>query len=50
MTFLAFLLLSSFAVWEGTDRRPGTLDELRTLADTFAAIVIFGGVSVLLTA
>ena len=48
MTFLAFLLLTSFGVWNGTERRLGTSDEWRTLAGVFAAIVIYAGTSVLL--
>ncbi len=48
MIFLAFVLLTSFAVWEGTEQRLGTLDELRMLGGVAAAILIFSGVSVLL--
>ena len=48
LAFLGFVLLSSFAVWEGTERRLGTLDELRMLGGVAAAILIFSGVSVLL--
>ncbi len=44
---VGFILLASFAVWEGTERRLGTRDELRTLAATFAAIIITAGASFL---
>lgn len=47
MIFLAFVLLSSFAVWEGTEQRLGTLDELRMLGGVIAAILISSGVFVL---
>jgi hypothetical protein len=50
MILMGFLLLTSFAVWETTEQRPGTLDELRTLGAVFVSIVIYGGVSVLLLA
>lgn len=49
MSFFAFLTLTAYAVWNGADQRPGTLDELRTLAGVLAAILIFAGVSVLTT-
>ena len=48
LLFLGFILLSSLAVWESTEKRLGTTDELRTLAAVFAAIFIGTGVSALL--
>ena len=47
MLVFVFMLLASFAVWEGTQQRLGSLDEWRALAGSLSALLISGGVSVL---
>ena len=44
---IGFVLLTAFAVWEGTEQRIGTVDELRTLAGALAALIILSGLAVL---
>lgn len=44
---VAWVFLVAFAVWEATSQRPGTSDELRTLAAVLAALIIAAGLSVL---
>lgn len=38
-----FLLLVTYAVWEGTEQRPGTRDELRMLVGLLMGMAIVGG-------
>lgn len=40
--FLLFLFFISDAVWRGTQRRFGTLDEARALAGVVIAVTIIG--------
>lgn len=40
---LVFNLLAAYAVWAATRQRPGTLDEVRTLAAVAAMTIIVGG-------
>jgi hypothetical protein len=47
IAFVGFIFLTAFAVWEGTEQRLGTTDELRVIAGVFAAILIAAGMSVL---
>lgn len=50
MTALAvfgFVLLVAYAVWNRTEQRPGTLDELRTFVAVIVALLIVAGLSIL---
>lgn len=44
---LAFTYLAAKVVWEGTEMRVGSMDELRTLLAAIAALTIVAGVGVL---
>jgi uncharacterized BrkB/YihY/UPF0761 family membrane protein len=47
LALFGFVQLAAFAVWETTEQRPGTRDELRTLAAVLVALLIVAGLSVL---
>lgn len=48
MITAGFVLLTAYAVWQGTEQRLGTTDELRTLAGVVAALAITAGTAYLL--
>lgn len=47
LVMFGFTLLATWAVWNSTEQRIGTLDELRTLAAAIVAILIAAGVTIL---
>lgn len=47
LALAAWVLLVAFGVWAGTRQRPGTSDEIRTLAAVLAALSIAAGLFVL---
>ena len=40
--FVGLLIASAYAVWNGTRQRPGTFDEVRTIAGVLEMIAIVG--------